>query len=146
MSDPTFNDPVPSFLGRGWSFPPIFDRTKGSVAMSSGDTDIRQSLWILLSTSLGERTMLATYGCSLAAKVFTSLTTSTANEICSIVRYAITQWEPRVRVESVSVTERDEAYGWLSIDVTYTIRETNTRSNLVYPFYILEATIPTPPQ
>lgn len=134
--------PYPTFLGRGWSFPPSFSRRTASVAMVAGDLDIRESLWILLSTSIGERIMLATYGCDLMSKVFTSLTTTTANEIASMAGNAITAWEPRVTVEHVSVLENLDAQGWLNISIDYFVRQTNSRGNLVYPFYLLEATLP----
>lgn len=138
-------DPVyPAFLGRGWSFPPSFDRVTNTVAMAAGDVDIREALWILLSTALGERIMLATYGCDLLSKVFSTLTTTTANEIATMVTRAITEWEPRVTVETVVVTE-SELDGWLNISIDYVVRQTNSRSNLVYPFYRLEATLPPPP-
>lgn len=133
----------PAFLGRGWGFPPTFDRVACTVAMASGDTDIRQSLWIILSTRLGERTMLATFGCDLESMLFTSLTTTTANAIATMVTRAITEWEPRVTVEAVSVTEAELA-GWLDITIVYVVRQTNSRSNLVFPFYRMEATLPPP--
>jgi uncharacterized protein len=137
--------PYPSFLGCGWSFPPTFTRRTASVAMVAGDFDIRESLWILLSTSIGERIMLATYGCDLMSKVFTSLTATTANEIASMVGNAITAWEPRVTVGNISVVEDNETQGWLNISIDYVVRQTNSRANLVYPFYLLEATLPPPP-
>ncbi|MEJ2457618.1 MAG: GPW/gp25 family protein [Novosphingobium sp.] len=137
-------EPVePAFLGRGWSFPPSFIRSSASVTMAGGDTDIRQSLWIILSTSLGERIMLATFGCDLMSKVFTALTTTTANEISTMVTRAIIEWEPRVTVESVTVTD-SELDGWLDISIDYIVRETNSRSNLVYPYCRMEATLPPP--
>ena len=136
-------DIYPSFLGRGWSFPPTFSRESADVAMASGEVDIRESLWILLSTNIGERIMLPTYGCDLWSQVFTTLTATTANEIANMVSNAIIEWEPRVSVEIVTVTESTEA-GWLDINIEYVVRQTNTRSNLVYPFYRNEMTIPTP--
>lgn len=134
----------PAFLGRGWSFPPTFSRLSQSVEMVEADRDIAQALWIILSTRLGERIMLATFGCDLMSKVFTTLTTTTANEIGAMVTRAIIEWEPRVSVDNVVVTESDLA-GWLNIEVQYTVRQTNTRSNIVYPFYRAEATLPPPP-
>jgi len=133
----------PAFLGRGWSFPPTFDKAMRSVAMAAGDVDIRESLWIILSTSLGERIMLATFGCDLISKVFTTLTTTTANEIATLVTRAITEWEPRVTVEKVSVTD-STLEGWIDIGIDYYVRQTNARSNLVYPFCRLEATLSPP--
>jgi len=142
---PAGYDPVnPAFLGRGWSFPPTFNHVTSTVAMAVGDVDIREALWILLSTALGERIMLATFGCDLLSKVFTTLTTTTANEIATMVTRAITEWEPRVTVENVVVTE-SELDGWLNISIDYFVRQTNSRSNLVFPFYRLEATLPPPP-
>jgi phage baseplate assembly protein W len=137
--------PSPAFLGCGWAFPPTFNRPGASVAMASGDLDIRESLWILLSTSLGERTMLATYGCDLMSQVFSTLTTTAVNEIIALVTKAILDWEPRVTVENVSVNEIDMLEGWLNISIDYFVRQTNSRSNLVYPFYTREATLPPPP-
>lgn len=140
----TYPPVEPAFLGRGWSFPPTFNRVSCTVAMASGDADIHQSLWIILSTSLGERIMLATFGCDLISKVFTALTTTTANAIATMVTRAITDWEPRVTVESVTVTDSELA-GWIDISIDYVIRQTNSRSNLVFPFYRMEATLPPPP-
>lgn len=134
----------PAFLGTGWSFPPTFDRHGASVRMVSAETDIRESLWILLSTNLGERIMLATYGCDLWSQVFVGLTTTKANEIANMVTNAIVEWEPRVAVESVSVMET-AIDGWIDISIDYWIRQTNTRSNLVYPFYRRELTIGAAP-
>lgn len=134
----------PAFLGTGWSFPPSFSRHAASVVMTSGETDIRESLWILLSTSLGERIMLATYGCQIWSKVFAALTNTLANEIASLIRSAILDWEPRVDVEQVEVTQMATLRGCLNIDIGYRIRQTNVRSNLVYPFYLHEATLPPP--
>lgn len=138
-------DAWPGFLGRGWSFPPTFDRIAHAVDMAAADRDIRESLWILLSTRIGERIMLPTYGCDLQRMVFASLTTTLINEIAVLVTNAIRDWEPRVTVDGVSVTEPADAPGWVAISVDYRVRQTNSRSNLVYPFYRMEATLPLPP-
>jgi phage baseplate assembly protein W len=144
LQQPGYKQVYPAFLGRGWGFPPTFDQTMNTVAMASGDVDIQQALWIILSTSLGERIMLATFGCDLISKVFSTLTTTTANDIATMVTRAIIEWEPRVTVDNVTVTE-SVLNGWVDINIEYTIRSTNSRSNIVYPFYALEATLPPPP-
>jgi phage baseplate assembly protein W len=141
---PATAETYPAFLGCGWSFPPTFNRQTAAVAMVSADVDIRESLWILLSTNLGERIMLATYGCDLWSQVFTALTPTTANAIALMVTNAIIAWEPRVSVEAVTVTE-DGLAGRLDISIDYMVRQTNTRSNLVYPFYTREPAIAAPP-
>jgi phage baseplate assembly protein W len=138
------NDAPPAFLGRGWSFPPNFDRHAASVVMVSGDVDIRQSLWILMSTGLGERIMLAPYGCDLLPQVFRSLSATMAGAVSLMVKNAIVEWEPRVVVDRVAVTEGNDGSGGLDISIDYTVRQTNSRSNLVFPYYRREATIPGP--
>ena len=136
--------PYPAFLGRGWCFPPTFDPILETVIMAEGDADIREALWIILSTSLGERVMLPTFGCDLISKVFSALTTTAANEIAQMVTRAVIEWEPRVLVDNVTVTD-SPLEGWIDINLSYTVRATNTRSNIVYPFYRIEATLPPPP-
>lgn len=138
--------PERSFLGTGWSFPPTFSRATRSVIMVSDDQDIRESLWILFSTSLGERIMLPQYGSQLWRMVFRSITTTLATQIKEVIAQAILFWEPRITVNDIQVESHDSIHGLLEITVDYTIRKTNVRSNLVYPFYTQgEMTIPPLP-
>jgi len=62
-----------NFLGRGWSFPPEFNRASKSVTMLEQEKDIESSLNILLSTRLGERIMQPDYGCNLDEMVFEAM-------------------------------------------------------------------------
>ncbi|AWK89877.1 GPW/gp25 family protein [Azospirillum thermophilum] len=134
----------PDFLGTGWSFPPIFNRHSATVVMSSDVRNIKECLWVLLSTSLGERIMLATYGTNLRYRVFDSLTETLINEIKSDLTKAIIDWEPRIDVRSISVQEEAPLEGRVAILIDFVVRSTNVRSNLVYPFYLTEATLPPP--
>jgi phage baseplate assembly protein W len=131
------------FLGTGWSFPPTFSRNSYSIEMVSDDLDIRQSLWVLFSTSVGERVMLPEYGSSLWQMLFRNVTTTLMTQIEEIVSNAVLYWEPRIDVDSVSVQPDASQDGLVLITLSYTIRKTNARNNLVYPFYLLEKTIPT---
>src|SRR5262245_54842989 len=134
----------PSFLCRGWSFPPRFARSAAAVEMVSGADDIHQSLLILLSTRLGERVMVAEYGCDLWSLVFENVTTGLLTRIEDMVERAIVLWEPRIRVDQVSTEVDSTEPALIRIDVAYTIRATNARSNFVFPFYLREATIAPP--
>ncbi len=135
-------NPEKSFLGTGWSFPPTFSTLTYRVEMVSDNRDIRESLWILFSTSLGERIMVPTYGSDLWQLVFESITTMFKNQVADTIRNAILYWEPRILVEEVTVEPDATVDGLVLISVSYLIRKTNTRNNLVYPFYLQEATIP----
>ena len=130
------------FLGVGWGFPPQFQRQgeQTGVNMVAEDEDIRESLLILLSTRPGERIMQPGYGCGLHTMVFETVNESSVTEIRDLIERAILFYEPRINLEGIEV-EMEEAYeGRLDIRIDYTIRLTNTRSNMVYPFYFIEGT------
>ncbi len=128
-----------NFLGRGWSFPVRFNRRSGSVEMSAEEKDIGESLKILLSTTRGERVMRPDYGANLHGKLFESLRSSSAARISEDIRRAILFHEPRVILEDISFRQETEL-GTIEIIIEYTIIATNTRTNMVYPFYLNEAT------
>lgn len=129
-----------SFLGTGWAFPPSFSNTKKGAIMVSDEEDIRQSLTILLSTSLGERIMQPDYGCDLASYIFETLNASVKSDIINIVERAILYHEPRIKLEAIYFEGNQDADGTLNIVIDYTIITTNSRNNFVYPFYIKEGT------
>lgn len=124
-----------SFLGTGWKFPPTFDANSRDVKMSSDDQDIHESLQILLSTRLGERIMEPSYGCNLENLLFAPLNLTTKTFVADQVKTAILYHEPRIDVLKVDITQGDDLKGELLIVVDYRIRSTNSRKNLVYPFY-----------
>ena len=127
-----------SFLGTGWSFPPSFDKTNKFVRMSSDEKDIMESLQVLLSTRPGERIMQPNYGCALDALLFESINLTLTTQITEIIRTAIIYFEPRIDLLSVTLDQEDGYGGRIDITLDYRIRTTNTRQNMVYPFYRIE--------
>ncbi len=127
------------FLGTGWSFPPTFDKKGRTVEMLSDEADIKSCLGILLSTSIGERIMQPKYGCDLKRFLFEPLNTTLKAYIKDLVKKAILYFEPRIKLEEISLTT-DDNEGILLITVDYTIITTNTRNNLVFPYYLEEGT------
>ena len=128
------------FLGRGWSFPPTFNRNPTGVTMLEEEADIASSLEVLLSTARGERVMLPQYGCNLDELVFESLDTRMKTLMADKVKSAILYHEPRVTLESVRLDSSRELEGVVLIKVTYQVKTTNSRFNFVFPFYKLEGT------
>ncbi|MBL0911963.1 MAG: GPW/gp25 family protein [Bacteroidia bacterium] len=127
-----------SFLGRGWSFPPEFEAS-GDTHMVEKEKDIRESLFILLSTTPGERIMHPDYGCGLNKLVFEPGSSSLVRSIQDMVQYAILMFEPRIKLQTVDVEySSQEALVYITID--YYVRQTNTRQNMVYPMYLIEGT------
>jgi uncharacterized protein len=129
------------FLGKGWKFPPTFEKQAKSVAMSADEIDIEESLSILLTTRKGERITLPDYGCNLHPVVFRSIDSSTKTYIASLISDAVHQYESRIYLNEVRFDEVDLLEGILRIELDYTIRTTNSRRNLVFPFYINEGTM-----
>jgi uncharacterized protein len=139
------NESFNSILGTGWAFPPAFDRESGTVALVSNEQDIKESLDILLATSLGERVMQPGYGCNLNDYLFESLSSSVIGLIKDRVENAILIYEPRIIAEKIEVTDDgsfDLIEGKFIISVEYTIPGTNSRFNYVYDYYKNEALKP----
>lgn len=129
-----------SFLGRGWAFPPAFADGGAEVAMVEAEDDIEQSLAILLATRRGERVMQPGFGCDLNEFLFAEITPSLVGQVRDLVTNAILDHEPRVQLEAVDVSDERADEGLLLITIEYTVKATNSRYNLVYPFYLREAT------
>ena len=127
------------FIGTGWSFPPAFNNAGGTTIMSTGVDDIKESLHILLSTTLGERVMRPDYGCNLRDYVFDPMNVSMETYIKKLVEDAIIYFEPRITLENVTADFRDTE-GIMFITVFFRIDATNSRANYVYPYYIKEGT------
>jgi phage baseplate assembly protein W len=128
------------FLGRGWSFPPAFDKSPPAVEMLEQEADIVSSLQILLTTAQGERVMLPQYGCNLDELVFESLDTGMKTLMADKIETAILYNEPRIELESVRLDDTRELEGVVLIEVIYRVKTTNSRFNFVFPYYKLEGT------
>mgnify|MGYP006268291571 CR=1 FL=1 len=127
-----------NYLGVGWSFPPTFDRRSRAVEMVRAEADIRQSLAILLSTTLGERVMQPTYGCNLDQLLFETLSLSVITYIKDQVETAIVYHEPRIELENLDLSLDEQNQGLVRLSIDFLIVSTNTRSNFVFPFYLEE--------
>jgi phage baseplate assembly protein W len=125
------------FLGKGWKFPVRLD-SKGAIELSEYEQDIREAVWIILSTAKGERVMRPDFGCGIHDYVFASVNTANIALIESSVREALTTWEPRIEIQEVTVSTENVDNGQLMISIGYTVRSTNNEFNLVYPFYLTE--------
>jgi len=129
-----------SFLGTGWSFPPQFNKLTGTVVMISDEDDIQNSLRVLLSTRVGERIMEPSYGCNMDVLLFEPINETLITYIKDLVFTAIYYFEPRIDPENVTIASTD-VEGTVMVNVEYTIRSTNSRHNLVFPYYLDEGNL-----
>jgi uncharacterized protein len=143
------HDTPTHFLGRGWAFPPVFEAGEltaegevsrlGSARMSEDEADIAQSLHILFGTKPGERLLQPDYGVDLGALLFEPLSTTLRTLVTDRVRLAILRHEPRILLLQLVVDDSRALEGVLSIRLEYSVRSTNSRFNLVHPFYLGDA-------
>ncbi len=129
-----------TFLGEGWSFPPHFDKKSGELVTTAGVVDINKSLEILLSTRLGERIMLPNYGCNLEELMFQPLDVTLKTYIQELIKTAILYCEPRIDTQEITLDTTNEENGEILIQIKYIVRITNSRANMVFPFYKTEGT------
>ena len=122
-------------VGVGWRFPILPDET-GSLAYVGNDTNVEQSVKILLLTDLRERVMRADFGCQAPSLVFAPGSVQNLGLLETTVREAIRDWEPRVETESVTAEVDPEDETRVTVQIRYVVRQTNTRNNLVFPFYL----------
>ena len=122
-------------IGSGWAFPTEVT-PGGSVRLVSGGEEIDAAVRMILTTAPGERVMRPDFGCAMWEQVFAPVNPNTLGLIEQNVREALTRWEPRIALESVTAVA-DEGGAVVRILIEYRIRATNDHRNLVHPFYVI---------
>lgn len=126
-----------SFLGGGLRFPMTIG-PDGGFALSVGERSVAESVWLVLSTALGERVMNPTFGCAAHELVLAPLSDATYATVAHHVREALTSWEPRIDVLDVRASQEGDLSDVLLVAIDYRLKDNNAMNNLVYPFYIGE--------
>jgi uncharacterized protein len=107
--------------------------------LAGGEDDIDEAIRLILGTAFGERPMRPEYGCRIHDLIFDSVDASLAGRVAAEVTASLTRWEPRIEVVRVDASPDPVDTHVLLIDVSYRIRSTNDRRNLVFPFYSIPA-------
>ena len=128
-------------IGKSWAFPPSFDQKSKSATMATGSTNIEQSLTVLFGTQRGERPLLQKYGCDLSSYLYRPITSPTISILRNQISNAITLYEPRLKVEEINIDGSEAINGKINIHIQWLEETTNTRSNMVFPFYDVEGTL-----
>lgn len=108
----------------------------GSLGYVEGDDNVEQSLHILLMTQLGERVMRSDFGTQAPRLVFSPGSVQYLRLLENTVREAVRDWEPRVDLTQI-LAEADSVDEYkVTVSISYTVRRSNTRNSLVFPFYL----------
>jgi phage baseplate assembly protein W len=78
------------------------------------------------------------FGCGIHDLVFAPINTATITLVQNSVREALTVYEPRIELIKVEALSDRAEEGKLLVNIEYRVRSTNSRFNLVYPFYLKE--------
>ena len=129
-------DTIKDILGTGWSFPLKVDG-RGGISISQHETDIQESIRVILGTAKGERRMRPNFGCDIHTLVFAPNNATTWGLAAHYVEEALGWWEPRIDVTEIDPQPDPEDTSRLLINIKYRIKVTNDARNIVYPFYLL---------
>ena len=89
-------------FGKGISFPPRVG-ADGRIQWSEGEDNIREAIRVILLTEVRERVRLPEFGGGLQQYLFEPNTVMTRRLIEDRISKALAQWEPRIRVDSITV-------------------------------------------
>lgn len=124
------------FTGAGLGFP-VRPENDGPVPLVSGGAKIDGSIKMILMTRPGERLLRPEFGCAIWDLMFEPIDANLLAQMEDATRQALLQWEPRIEINEIEVKESPKKWGYVEIGIDYTIRDTNERRNLVYPFYTI---------
>lgn len=127
------------FIGKGWSFPPRFNKSLKGVELREGNDDIIESIKILLTTLPGERIFDPNYGCDLTPFLFEPFTNTLKSNLSERIKNAMILFEARIFVENI-VFKLSIEEGIIYISINYIIKNYNSRYNMVFPYYLKEGT------
>jgi uncharacterized protein len=128
-------DPQKAFLGVGVGFP-VRLTSEQTLESAIYEEDIRQAIRIILGTNPGDRLMRPDFGAGLDQFIFEPVNTATMAQVKTRVEEALIDWEPRIVIDEVKVSADPIDRNTLLIEVHYRVRATDSRQNLVYPFYL----------
>ena len=123
------------FEGRGWRFPISLDAA-GAIAEAREEDKVRQSIEIILRTAPGERVMRPDFGCRIHDLVFDTVSGAMIGRVATAVASALATFEPRIDVLNINPQQDTEDPTRLLVEINYRLRSSNSRFNLVFPFYV----------
>ena len=116
-------------LGQGMAFPPQVG-PDGRVSWSAGETNIRESIAIILRTERRERLRLPEFGGGLGLFLFEPNTVSTRRLIQDRITRELALWEPRIVVEVVTVEPDANDRQAVIATITYRLAATQARERV----------------
>lgn len=127
--------PEGSFLGTGMKFPPQINQATGRFEVSSEWESVKESVYLILMTQQRERFVRPEFGSNLLSYTFMDVNETSVNVMIRTLTELLLRQEPRIGEVNIT-TDSQIREGCLVVNIDYTIRSTNVRDNLVFPFYL----------
>lgn len=115
---------------RGFSLPFQIDSGTGGVAWAAGEKKLKENLIHILLTGVGERVMRPDYGGGIRQLIHDPNNEALRAIVQHQVAKSIGQWEPRVTLQEVVVTQEEAA---LIVQLNYVLRQTGQPQSLSVP-------------
>lgn len=129
------NEQPQEYLGTGLSFP-LQTNVQGGLKLSSEAQKVKESIWLILRTDLGERLYRPDFGCRLSELAFAPLNNDTLLRMRIYVLEALQKWEPRIEVDEVRA-DPDATTGRVNIVIDYSLKSHPDPYSFVYPLYLV---------
>lgn len=123
------------YLGTGLSFP-LQNNVQGGLKLSAEAQKVKEAIWLILRTDLGERLYRPDFGCRLSELAFAPLNNDTLLRIRIYVLEALQKWEPRIDIDEVRA-DPDTITGRVNILIDYRLKSHPDPYSFVYPFYLV---------
>jgi phage baseplate assembly protein W len=118
-----------SIFGKSLSFPPRVGGD-GRFVWSAGETNIRESIAVILKTQPGERVGVPEFGAGLARFLFEPNNAATHARVIDAVTRALARWEPRLAVESLDMAADPADAESALLTITYKLVATAVRERI----------------
>ena len=123
-------------LGTGWGFPPQFYNNGKDVRLVTDEEDVKESLEIIFSTALHQRLFYPDFGADMKRFVFEKVNYALSLEIQQMVADVIAEYEPRITVKKIEITESEDNAYILLIYVYYYIKGIEGVRNMEHPLEV----------
>ncbi len=124
-----------SYLGTGCKFPLQIDPATGRFMTVSGNQSVKESLYLILMTQRTERLVRPGFGSNMMDYTFMDTGTTMMSILKRDLSETILEQEPRISDLEIE-TQYRERQGAVIISINYRVAGSNTRDNLVFPFYL----------
>lgn len=135
MTTPNRARTLNRYLGKGLNFPVYPGNRDRTLPFADGPEKVQQSIWLILETEPGERLMRPDFGCGLRRYLMKPNTSATRALMQRDIERALSAWEPRIKLETISVEAGDDP-SLVLVQIHYTHLRDGTPGNFVYPFYL----------